>query len=298
ANPLVYRDQHDVHHPNTADAQGQGPNEREQNFQPNRDSVDDGPELVAPEHLNRLLVRGRELLACGNGGEKLRHGPLLELRSAGLEDHYLRSLCVPQVAGRREWDPGGLVIAGEVVAQLNLAGHHAHDRKPHSADLHQFTHGRPAAEQLLFDTSAQETDTAALQLVGSVKPTAFARNFVPHLAILGAHTPNGRSPDHALTIADARAPHGFPANVLHQWSGGFNHLQIGLLEHHLFPGTLSARLFAGLLRPRHHNAASERVKAAHENVAEAGAVGDQERHSHDAPNDAGHGEGGTGPVAL
>src|SRR5207245_2960956 len=46
---LVHGDEHDVHAPHPADAEGQAPHEDEQHLQPDGDPVDDGPELLAPE---------------------------------------------------------------------------------------------------------------------------------------------------------------------------------------------------------------------------------------------------------
>src|SRR5208282_3765621 len=55
-------------------------------------------------------------------------------------------------------------------------------------------------------------------------------------------------------------------------------------------GALASRLFAGLLRPADDGAFAESIEAAHQNFAEASAVGNQQRDRGDPPDDAEHGE--------
>ena len=60
--------------------------------------------------------------------------------------------------------------------------------------------------------------------------------------------------------------------MFYQGCGCLHHLEVGLLEHNFFAGTLSAGLLAGLLRPTDNDALSERIEAVHQNAAETAAV--------------------------
>ena len=63
--------------------------------------------------------------------------------------------------------------------------------------------------------------------------------------------------------------------MLHEVRGFLDHIEVGLLEDNFLACALSARLFAGLLRPADDGAFAEGVEAAHEDLAKAATVGDQ-----------------------
>ena len=249
-----------------------------------------GTELVASEHLKCLLVSGRKLLAGSDRGQHLGLGFLLELGSDRLEHHHRRVLCIPQVTGRTVGNPDGVVVAGEVIAELDLAGHHADHGEMHSANLHRLAHRGPPAEQLLTHAPAEKHHAAALQFVAGIEPAALGGDFVAHLAIFRAHAADCGRPHHPLAIADARTIHGFQANVFHQRCHFLDDVEIGLLQKHFLAGALAAGLLAGLLRPADHHALAESVEPAHQDVAKAAAVGDQQGNGRDPPDDAQHGQ--------
>ena len=105
-----------------------------------------GRNSLAAEHLNRFLVGGRELLARGNRRQDLRLGTRLELRRDGFEHQHVGLFGVPEIARRGVGNPGRLIVAGEIVAELNLAVHDADNGKAHAADHHRFADRGTTAE--------------------------------------------------------------------------------------------------------------------------------------------------------
>src|SRR5262249_46025619 len=105
ANPLVDRDEHDVHHADAADSERERPDEEQQYLKPDGETVDDRTEALAAERLERVLVGRREALTLGERGTHLLDGVALELRRDRRKDEDVRVLCVPHVAGSRVWDP-------------------------------------------------------------------------------------------------------------------------------------------------------------------------------------------------
>ena len=146
AHALVHRDQHDVHDAYAADAQGQRPDEQQQDLQADGDPVDHGPELVASGHLDGALVAGREALPLADDLAHLVHGFRLQARRDSREDQHAGIARVPGVAGGAVGDPAGIVVAGEVVAELDLGVHDANDREAYAADEHGLADRRPSAE--------------------------------------------------------------------------------------------------------------------------------------------------------
>ena len=145
----------------------------------------------------------------------------------------------------------------------------------HAADLHRLAHRRPPAEQLLAHPSAQKHHAAALQFVSGGNPAPFGRDFVAHLAVLGANPADGGRTYDPFAIADAGAVHGFQANVFHQGGSFLDDVEVGLFQPYFLAGTLPAGLLAGLLRPADDDAFAERVKPAHQDAAKTAAIGDQ-----------------------
>src|SRR5207237_9976 len=192
--------EHDVHHADTADAERERANKSEQNFQPDRDAVDDRSKFIAAEHLECLGICRRELLPCCYCREHLRHRPLLKLGSDGLEDHHLRVLRIPKIAGGREGNPDRLVVGGKVVTQLNLAGHYADHGEAHTGNQNGLTHGWSTAEQLFAHAPAQEAHTATFQLIAGIDPAPFGWNLVAHLPIFRADTANSGCTQHAIAV--------------------------------------------------------------------------------------------------
>ena len=76
--------------------------------------------------------------------------------------------------------------------KLNFARHYADHLKRNSRNQNGFSDGRTAAEELLAQASAQEYDTAALQFVEGIEPTAFGGDFVAHLAIFRTNATHRR----------------------------------------------------------------------------------------------------------
>src|SRR5262244_2494423 len=173
ANPFVNRNQHDVHHPHAADSQGEGPDESQQHLKPDGDAIDHGTKLFAAEHLDGLLVGGGKALAVGNRRQYLGLGLLFELRRNRSKQQHRSIARVPHFAGGGERNEDGAIVAGEVIAQLQLALHDADDGKADAVNLNFFAHGRPSAKELLADAPANECHPSVFHLVSSVDPAAF-----------------------------------------------------------------------------------------------------------------------------
>jgi hypothetical protein len=71
-----------------------------------------------------------------------------------------------------------------------------------------------------------------------------------------------------------------------------------LFENNFLARPLSARLFAGLLRPADDRAFAKRIETAHQDFSETAAVSDEQRDRRDAPHDAEHGQQAARCVAL
>src|SRR5581483_2979212 len=188
--------------------------------------------------------------------QHLVHGALLKLRRNWRKDEDRSVARVPQIACSREWNPDRVVVAGKVIAHLDLAGHDSNHFETDAADQHRFADSRTPAEELLATVAAEKAHPPPLQFVGGVEPAALGWNLVAHLAVFRANSANGRRSHHAVLIGDARPTHGLAADILHQRGGGFHHIHIRLLQHDLLSGALAAGLFAGLPRPGDHNALS------------------------------------------
>ena len=67
-------------------------------------------------------------------------------------------------------------------------------------------------------------------------------------------------------------------------------VHVFLLEANAPAGPLAACLLAGLAGPAHHRALAEGVEGADQHFTEAGAIGDQNGHGNDAPDNPEHGE--------
>ncbi len=168
----------------------------------------------------------------------------------------------------------------------------------HAADLHRLPDRGASAEQLFAHAPAQKHHAAPLQFVTGGDPAAFGWNFVAHLAVFRANAAYRGRAYHAVAIADAGTIHRLQADVSYQRSGLLDHVEVGLLQPHFLAGALSAGLLAGLLRPADHDALAESVEPAHQNAAEAAAVGDQQSHGGNAPDNAQHGQQAARVVAL
>ena len=115
-----------------------------------------GTKFFVAEHLDGFFIGGRKLLPRGEGREHLGFCARFELRRDRLEDEHAGVLCVPEIAGGGEGNPGGFVVAGKVVAELNLAVHGADDGEAHSGDDDSFTMVGLLAEQLLAHARARK----------------------------------------------------------------------------------------------------------------------------------------------
>ena len=297
-NALIDRDEHDVHDTDAADPEGEDADKNEQHLQPDGDAVDDGAELFAAEHLNRFLVGGGELLPGGDRREHLGFRARLELRCDRFKHQHVAVLRVPKIIRGRVGNPRGLVVAGEIVAELDLAVHGANHREPYSCNDYGFAYGGLSAEQLLAHARSQEGDAAAFEFIERVDPAALRRLFVPHIAVFRADAADRSCPHHAVSEGDAGTAHRFEARVAHIRGRLLDHVQVGLLEDDFLAGPLAARLFAGLLRPADDRAFAERVKATDQNFTEASAVCNQEGDGGDSPYDAEHGESAARAVAA
>ena len=298
ADAFVDGNQHDVHHANAADAECQDADKDQQYLQADGDAVDDRAELFAAKHLKGLFVGGRKLLARCDGGENLGFGTGLELWRDWFKDQNTCVLCVPEIVGRGVGDPSGLVVAREIIAQLDLAIHGADHGEADAADGHGFADTGASTEKLFAYARAEEDDTAAFQFVERVDPAAFGGLLVAHVSVFRADATDGRGADHTVSIGDAGAADGFETSVADVVGGLFDHVDVGLFEDNFFAGALAARLFAGLLWPTDDGAFAESVEAADENLTEAAAVSDQQGDGGNAPHDAEHGEGAARAIAA
>src|SRR6202158_2626596 len=298
ANALIDRDEHDVHDADAPNPERQNTDEDKQHLQTDGDAVDDGPKLFATEHLDRLLVGGRKLLARGESGENPRLGARLELRRDGFKYEHTAVLRVPKVTRRGIGNPRRFVVAREVVAQLDLAVHGADHRKPHACNDDRFADCGGSAEQLLAYACSQKNDPAPLEFVERVDPATLRRLFVAHISVFRANAADGRRADHAISVGNARTAHGLETRVAYIVGGLFNHVDVGLFENDFLARALAAGLFASLLRPADDGAFAEGVEATDKNFAEAAAVCDQQCDGGDSPHNAEHGERAASAVAL
>ena len=203
---------------------------------------------------------------------------------------------VPEVPRGRVGDEGALVVAREVVAHLHLPVHAAHHGEAHAVDADRLPHRRAPREELLPELGAQECHPAALDVVLGAQPAAVARHLVADLAVDGLDAPHGGI-RHAVAVLDLQPAHGLHADGLDQRGLALDRVAVDLLEADPSPRPLSSGLLARLARPGHHRAPAEGIEGVDEDPPEARAVGQQNRHRHDAPDDAEHGEEAAGAVA-
>src|SRR6266851_5144732 len=290
ANPLVHRHQHDIHHAHAADPQSQGPNKGQQDLQSDRQRINHRTKLIPPKHLEGFWIGRRKLLSGCHRRQNLRHGFLLELGCDWLKHHHCGVSRVPQITRRRVRNPRRLVIAAEVIAELDLARHHSDHSEAHPAHEHRFSHCWTPAEELFLKTATQKDHAPPLQFVLRINPTSFRRHFVPHLTVLRANSAHRRRSHHAVTIGNPGPPYGFQTRMLHQRSCLLHHLQVSLLKKNFLARALPTRLLAGLLRPADHHTFAKGIKPVHQNAAEAASVGDQQGDGGNPPNDPQHGQ--------
>ena len=188
-------------------------------LQSDRQRVDDRTKFIAAEHLERFGIGGRKILPRRHCGQHLRHRLLLELRRDRLKHHHRGIARIPQIAGRRIRNPRRLIVAGEIIAELNLPRHHADHGEAHAGDLHRLAHRRASAEQLFLESATQEDHAPSFQFVFGINPAAFRRDFVAHLAIFRTDSAHRRGPHHAVAVGNSRTPDGLKAHMLHQRSG-------------------------------------------------------------------------------
>src|SRR5262249_23298096 len=97
-----------------------------------------------------------ESLAVRDAGQHLRLRFLFELWRDGSKDHHRRVARVPHLARSGVRNEDRAVVAGEVVAHLQLAIHHADHGEMHAVDRDILPDGRASAEQLLSDSTTDE----------------------------------------------------------------------------------------------------------------------------------------------
>src|SRR5262249_15271960 len=166
---------------------------------------------------------------------------------------------VPHFAGGGERNEDGAIVAGEVIAQLQLALHDADDGKADAVNLNFFAHGRPSAKQLLADAPANECDAAVFHYVSGVEPAAFGWDFVAHLAVSGTNATD-RGIRKFPAISNGKRLDGLKARRLHQRCVLADLFQISQFKADAFAGALSSGLFAGLSGPADYRALAEGFK--------------------------------------
>ena len=92
--------------------------------------------------------------------------------------------------------------------------------------------------------------------------------------------------------------YGLQAYVFYQRHSFLDEIDIFLFENDLLARSLPAGLLAGLLRPTDDRTLPEGIETVDQDCAEAVAVGNQQRHGRDTPNDAEHSQGAASSVAL
>src|SRR6267154_1501966 len=250
------------------------------------------PRVRVPIKVSRTCnpIVNASITGRNSSRQNLRHGFLLELGRDWLKHHHCGVSRVPQITRRGVRNPRRLVIAAEVIAELDLARHHSDHSKAHPAHKHCFSHCWTPAEELFLETATQKDHAPPLQFVLRINPASFRRHFVPHLTVLRANSAHRCRSHHAVTIGNPGPPYGFQTRMLHQRSCLLHHLQVSLLKKNFLARALPTRLLAGLLRPADHHTFAKGIKPVHQNAAEAASVGDQQGDGGNPPNDPQHGQ--------
>ena len=297
ADALVHRHQHDVHHAHAADSQGKRADESQKHLEADGQAVDDGPELFPAKHLDGALIRRREVLALGNGGEDLFLRRLLKAGKDRGEDKNAGITGIPELRCGGIRNPAGFIVAGEVAAEIQFAVHHTDHRETHAADPDRLAHSGPAPEKLFTQAAAQEDQATPLQDVLRAEPPAIGRHLVAHLAVVGIDAADGGL-HQAVAVREGEPAHRLKAHLLHQRRLRANKLHVLLLKDHGLARSLAARLLAGVTRPANDGAPAEGVEAIHQHEPEAVAVGNQQGDGHDPPHDAEHRQHAAQAIAL
>jgi len=258
-HPFIDAHQHDVHHPDTADAECERADEEQQHLQADCDTFDDRPELFAPAcHEGPFVGRG-EALALGNSRASLPDCIRLELRGDHFKQKHAAVTVAPEIARGGVRNPDTGVVIAEVVRHLDLLVHHADDGEAHAVDRDRLAHCRSPAEELLPDLVAEKGHPAALQDILERDPTPLGGHLVAHAAILRTDTADGG------VVQPFPIGHGQPADRLqtratHQGNLGADGIDVSLLETHWTARALAAGLLTGLPGPANDDAPAEGVK--------------------------------------
>ena len=238
-------------------------------------AVNYGTKFVPAEHLQCLRVGRRESLPCCERRQHLRHRSSSRtvarwaqkpLRLRISYSTNLRRSNTGSTRNRHRWKNS--CLAGS-------CAHHPDHFEAHAADLDGLTHCGPAAEKLLLQCPPMKQTRRR----SSSSPALIQRpseGTSLRISPYSGHTPRIAAVPTIRSHADAGPPDSFEANVLHQGSSCLDHVDVSLLKHNFLARTLTTRLLTGLLRPADNDAFAEGVEPAHQNAAEAAAVGDQQ----------------------
>ena len=148
-----------LHDSHAADAEGQDANEYQQDLQSDGDAVDHWAKFFASEHLDGFLSVGENCWRFATAANTWAIARCSNCGATGSNTITAACLVFQRSAGRGVRDPGGFVVAGKIVAELNLAAHGADYRETDSADDYGLAYRRDVRQITVRARVRQENTT-------------------------------------------------------------------------------------------------------------------------------------------
>src|ERR1039458_1475651 len=294
AGALGHRYQHDVHQADAANAQGQRPDEGQQDLQARGDDLELLQLLHHVEDEYGALVIGLEVVLLGEDGAHLVFYQFVFVALVIVPD-AIQVVRVLKIAHGAERDVDQIVDA--VVPLLHVRRENAYDPVTDTVDAHVLAQSGLAGKQLVLSLGANDRDRRARQLIVLVHQAAFAEIQSLNLEHAGINAVDGKGVGTNILLYDAVLRH-HRGDAMHQRGGIHNAINVIEGEPDLGAGFLPAGLLRSAPGKDTDNARAPVGENGFDGAAESCAVGQQQNHRRNAPCHSKHGQRGAAPIVA
>ena len=276
--PLRDRDQHNIHHADSAHRQRNDADQSQHRLQPQRKSVDHGAVLNGVPRRRRLVVFG------------------IEVMPRRLKDNLVGIFQALQIAHQSEGDEAIVVVRSVIHRVLNLVPHRSDHFKIKSPEADVLPHCRRSLKNFLRRLVAQNHHPAMVGKISVLEIAAVRESQLAHLPIghFDAAHRDGHDPGAKF---DSEVAINFAAHRANDRHLIANRFHVLIFVSDLLARALAAGLHTGLSRPKHNDVIAHVHKSMQHTAAQTLAVGEQQHHRSQSPHDAQHGEQGAHAVA-
>src|SRR5713226_1571121 len=184
AGALGYRDKHDVHQPDAADAKREQTDEAKQNLDPGADHLQIEQVVEDVEDKNCPLVLGIKTVMEGHRVAHRRYD--LCMIALVLHHNGIQVIGLGQVAHGAEGNVD--VPVDVVVAVLNLMAEHSDDLIGNAVKPDALGKGGLPGKEFFSYVGADDGHACVSKIVGLAEKTSFGRLQTPHASIRSVHT--------------------------------------------------------------------------------------------------------------